>query len=125
MTIARLKDFTYNTLVPQGYQMVFEQPTVQELDTLIEIANSAKGELLVANNVLQDFEDKERMEFLLFKLDKIIKCGESWEYKWNISETLRYKMSSLSPFVWDASWSGARQNILEYHLAAKRHIEGM
>lgn len=57
MTITRLKDFIYNTLIPEGYNMSFEQPTVQDLDTLIEIANSAKEELLVAENTSQDVDD--------------------------------------------------------------------
>ena len=122
MTIQRLKCFIYTTLVPEGYNMSFKHPTVQDLDTLIEIANSAKEELLVADNVLQDFEDKERMEFLLYKLDHLVHNCRDLNY-------INGEMSMIKDAMFELTFfKGYGQGIdspQAFYQAAKRHIEGM
>jgi len=125
MTIVRLKGFIYTTLVPEGYNMSFKHPTVQDLDTLIEIANSAKEELLVADNGLQDFEDKEMMESLLFKLNKVIEDDADWEDKYDKCWGIKDKMFEYTHFSWYDPDTSYEEDVLAFYQAAKDHIECM
>lgn len=126
MTIQRLKDFTYNTLVPEGYGMSFKQPTVQDLDTLIEIANSAKEELLVAENSSQDVEDKVDMERLLSHLYNTVQDDVSWEHTYALCQDIKKKMFRIDAFFFDGNINlSDEQYVMSFYNTAKRHIEGM
>tara|TARA_R110000851_G_scaffold113946_1_gene238810 strand:- start:110 stop:484 length:375 start_codon:yes stop_codon:yes gene_type:complete len=124
MTIQRLKDFTYNTLVPEGYSMSFKQPTVQDLDTLIEIANSAKEELILDEDASKDVEDKvkDELHYLLYKLDHLVHNCHDLDYINDEMSIIKDDMFELTFFKGSLDGIDSPQ---AFYNAAKRHIEGM
>jgi hypothetical protein len=121
----KLKNFIQDVLVPEGYSMSFADTTVAQMETLIEIATDAKEELESAENSLQDDDDKDRMEFLLLKLKKLIESDLEWSEKYSKCWVIKKHMFKVSAFSWDDPDCGYDYDVYAFYSAAKRHIREM
>ena len=123
MYMERLKSLIYNTIIPTGYGMSFESPTVDVLDELIAIATKAKGELLTANNTLEDACAGDKLEYLLYKLGKLILHNRSWEDPYFKCWEIKDSMFELTTFSWDDPDTSYEADVNAFYSAAKAHIE--
>ena len=120
-----LKNFIQTVLVPEGYSMSFAEPSIDQLETLIEIATTAKEELEDIEYEVESAKDKEQMEFLLFELDTLINSDKEWEDKYDLCWCIKDKMFRISAFSWDDPDCDYSDDVYAFYSAAKRHIGEM
>lgn len=121
----RLKQFILSDIVPQYYSMGFQEPTLATLEQLIEFATIAKEWLITTQNEYTEAEDKDKLDYLLYKLDKLIISDKDWEAKYDECCDIRKKMYRISAFSWYGSDTGYEAAIRVFYRDAKKHIDGL
>lgn len=123
MSMERLKQFTYDVLVPQGYSMSFQEPSVEELDVLIAVANKAKEELLATQNTNCDKQAKYQLIALLAELTDLVESGDIDEEEYDQCWDIKQRMWEYTSFDWYDPDTSYKEDVLSFYHAAKEHIE--
>ncbi len=124
-SMSKLKDFTYGTLVPFGFSMEFNNPSVAELDTLIELASACKVELLKQENkASQEFSDKEMLLIFLGRLTRLINDDcLNWSEKYDKCWEIKDQISVYLDIDWCDPDMDYEDDVMAFYNVAKEQIE--
>ena len=126
MSMQRLKSIIYEQIVPEGWGMSFEEPSVAVLEELIEIATNAKAELLNAQNEIAEVNaTKLHLTHWLLLLDSLIDGPATWERKYDECWLIKDEMFKLTTFDWYDPDCDYEDDVRAFYRAAKDHIEGL
>ena len=116
----KLKDFIAETLYPYEGYMEWREPTMADLEKLIELATDAKEELQNSP------DNKNTLRGLLYDLRCLIENPHiDWQSKFDGCWLIEAKMKQLTTIEWDDPDTGGLEDVMAFYEAAKNHIENL
>lgn len=118
MSQQKLKQYLYNTVIPEGYGMSMIELDEGQLDKLITLAKEVKG------NLTKKGAKGQKLKALLSELTHLVEVSNSaWDTKYKICWQIKDRMFRVLSFDWYHPDCDYEDDVRAFYNAAKENIE--